>query len=34
MLLKVFSYFTFKNYGISEVIFKKGDKLERKIYIV
>ena len=34
MLLKVFSYFTFKNFGNSEIMFKKGDKLERKIYIV
>jgi CRP-like cAMP-binding protein len=34
MLHKVFSYFTFKSYGNSEVMFKKGDKLERKIYIV
>ena len=34
MLLKVFSFFTYKNYGKHEIIFQKGDILEKKIYIV
>ena len=34
MLLKVFSFFKYKNYGKHQVIFQKGDILEKKIYIV
>ena len=34
MLEKVFPFFTFKNYKYQEIIFKKGDLLHNKIYIV
>ena len=34
MLLKVFSFFTYKNYQNHDIIFKKGETLEKKIYII